>query len=229
MNVRLYRPADRAAVHCICADTAFFGAPIEAFWGNRRLFTDYFAATYTDLEQQYLWVAEATEQVVGYLMGCPDTRQLDHRVRRHILPRMLARVAMGRYRLDARTRRFIGQYIVSSLRGELAHIDLACYPAHLHINIALEWRGNGLGKRLLHAFLAQLRSADVPGAHLETSDHNIIAVPLYEKLGFRLLDRRPTRLYMQATKEPVHALTYGLLLLEGAAKHHCHQAATGDG
>ncbi len=212
MAVRLYHPTDDKAVHQICADTAFFGAPLEAFFGNRHLFNDYFAAAYTEFEPEHLWVAEADGRVIGYLMGCPDTARLNKKVQRHILPRVLARLIRGAYRLDAATRRFVGQYVLSLVQGQFFHVDLTRYPAHLHLNIAERWRGRGLGRQLLTAYLEQLRAEGIPGVHLETSDHNTRAVPLYEKLGFRLLDRRPSTLYRQVLPEPVYALAYGLRL-----------------
>lgn len=50
--------------------------------------------------------------------------------------------------------------------------ELACltasYPAHLHINLAAEARSRGIGSRLIGAFLADVRSASLPGAHLVT-------------------------------------------------------------
>ncbi|MEZ5850678.1 MAG: GNAT family N-acetyltransferase [Hyphomicrobiaceae bacterium] len=42
------------------------------------------------------------------------------------------------------------------------------YPAHLHINLAPDARGMGLGTRLVDAFLADARMAGCPGVHLVT-------------------------------------------------------------
>ncbi len=39
-TVRPYRPEDRAALLAIGADTGFFGAPVEAFYEDRRLVCD---------------------------------------------------------------------------------------------------------------------------------------------------------------------------------------------
>ncbi len=69
MLVRPYQPSDREAVHRIAADTAFFGAPVENFLPDRKLFSDFFMAYYTDAEPEYLWVAEHEGQVGGYFAG----------------------------------------------------------------------------------------------------------------------------------------------------------------
>lgn len=44
------------------------------------------------------------------------------------------------------------------------------YPAQLHVNIASAWRGVGLGRDLVCAFLEDLRHSSVPGVHVITSE-----------------------------------------------------------
>lgn len=43
------------------------------------------------------------------------------------------------------------------------------YPAHLHVNMAPQYRGFGIGGRLIEAFIADLRRANVAGVHVITS------------------------------------------------------------
>jgi len=45
----------------------------------------------------------------------------------------------------------------------------ARYPAQLHVNLDAEWRGRGIGARLIDAFAAQARAAGAPGLHVVTS------------------------------------------------------------
>ncbi len=80
--IRPYKPADRQAVFRIGGDTAFFGAPIEAYMEDRTAFLDAFYAYYTDLEPEHTWVAAANEEVVGFLTGCVDTRVHDRKIQR---------------------------------------------------------------------------------------------------------------------------------------------------
>jgi hypothetical protein len=51
--IRPYQPKDRESVFRIAADTAFFGAPIEAYMEDRNVFLDAFYAYYTDLEPEH--------------------------------------------------------------------------------------------------------------------------------------------------------------------------------
>ena len=60
------------------------------------------------------------------------------------------------------------------------------YPAHLHINVAEEARGKGVGSALIEAFAAQVAAAKLPGLHLVTDQGNR-NVRFYERNGFKVL------------------------------------------
>jgi ribosomal protein S18 acetylase RimI-like enzyme len=210
--VRPYQPADQKAVFQIGADTAFFGAPIEAYMEDRRIFNDFFYAYYTDVEPQYTWVAVADGKVAGFLAGCLDVRSKYGRWLVHIFPRFMACLLRGGYHFGPLAWHYIGVLISAGLHGEAPHIDFKKFPAHLHINVDAAWRGLGLGHKLMDAYLAQLRSLGVRGVHLETTSMNDVACRLYEKVGFRLLDARPTRMWVGMIDGPVENRCYGLKL-----------------
>jgi GNAT superfamily N-acetyltransferase len=58
------------------------------------------------------------------------------------------------------------------------------YPAQLHVNLAPEWRGQGIGSRLIQAMAEALKAAGVPGVHIVTS-RGVRNVRYYEANGFR--------------------------------------------
>lgn len=43
------------------------------------------------------------------------------------------------------------------------------YPAHLHVNLDADWRGRGVGVRLVAAFAAEAASRGAPGLHVVTA------------------------------------------------------------
>jgi ribosomal protein S18 acetylase RimI-like enzyme len=212
LSIRPFQPSDREAVFRIGADTAFFGAPIEAYLDDRRTFLDAFYAYYTDVEPQHAWVACADGQVVGFITGCTDSRSFPRKYSRQVLPCLLSNVLLGRYRLGKRSFRYFGGLLYGILRGEATHVDKQIYPAHLHINVDANWRGYKLGQRLMQAYLDQLRSLHIAGVYLDTTSLNEAACRMYEKFGFTLLDARPVRFWSNWFHKPVQNLCYGLLL-----------------
>jgi ribosomal protein S18 acetylase RimI-like enzyme len=206
--IRPYRASDRTAVFRIAADTAFFGEPVEAFLEDRDLFCDAFYRYYTDLEPEHGWVACVEETVVGFLMGCTDTLRQGRRLAWQILPETLGQILRGRYRIGPLTRRYLLRAGLSALRGEVFQADLKTYPAHLHVNLEASWRGHGLGRRLIETYLDQLRGLAICGVHLHTANLNTAACRLYEQLGFRVIDTRPTRRLAYRLAQPLQNLCY---------------------
>jgi GNAT superfamily N-acetyltransferase len=62
--------------------------------------------------------------------------------------------------------------------------DLTCrFPAHLHVNIAPAFRGEGLGRALVERFCNNAQAAGCPGAHVVTSK-GARNVGFYTRNGF---------------------------------------------
>lgn len=57
------------------------------------------------------------------------------------------------------------------------------YPAHLHVNLAPDYRGRELGRKLVEQFVADIRTFGVPGVHVVTSS-NARNVGFYNRNGF---------------------------------------------
>jgi GNAT superfamily N-acetyltransferase len=68
------------------------------------------------------------------------------------------------------------------------------FPAHLHLNLAPEFRGQGIGSRLIAAFARHAEAAGAVGVHVVTGK-GMRNVGFYERNGFALagearVDRR---------------------------------------
>jgi ribosomal protein S18 acetylase RimI-like enzyme len=212
LTIRPYQRIDQTALLHIACETAFFGAPVEAFLDDRRLFEDAMYRYYVDHEPQHAWVASQGGRVVGFLAGCTDSQARAHVFSRRILPSLLWKAVRGQYRLGRLTLRYGTDAFLGSLRGEFAHVDFDQYPAHLHINLLPEARGQGAGTQLIQAYLSQLRGQSISGVHLFTTSHNQAAVHVYQHCGFKLLDHRPTRLWHRYFSQPIENQCYGQLL-----------------
>jgi len=211
-TIRHYQLADQQKVLEISAATAFFGEAVEAFLDDRHLYMDAFGRYYTDQEAQYAWVAEKPEGVVGFLFGCADTPVQVKRWRSYILRVVLLKALSGKYKLGKKTANFAWGMLMGSLRGEQANIDLIEFPAHLQINVSDGYRGAGLGRKLIDAYLEQLKGMNIRGVHLETTSHNEAACHLYEKIGFQMLDEKTNRFWTRMLGYAVSNRSYGLKL-----------------
>jgi ribosomal protein S18 acetylase RimI-like enzyme len=208
ISVRPFKPTDRQAVLQIAADTAFFGEPIEAYLDDRRLFQDAFYSYYTDHEPQSAWVADYAGSVIGFLTGCVSTRRQKRVFYGHILPRLAFNLIPFRYRLGRKTFSYIRRLARAWLRGEFPPADLSSYPAHLHINVMPAFRGQGIGRKLIEAYLQRLSDLQINGVHLHTTDLNAAACKLYESLGFRAIAARQTSLWQGLKNQPVDNRCY---------------------
>lgn len=79
-------------------------------------------------------------------------------------------------------------YLVSALDEEGGFDDFAAatrdFPAHLHINLAPQYRNRGIGAELIEAFVADAAKAGARGAHVVTSS-DARNVHFYERVGFK--------------------------------------------
>jgi ribosomal protein S18 acetylase RimI-like enzyme len=56
----------------------------------------------------------------------------------------------------------------------------------LHLYVAAESRGHGIGRALLDGILNEARADDAQHAWLETQTNNVPAIRAYERMGFRI-------------------------------------------
>ena len=198
VEVRSYRIEDRTAIRRICYATGLLGNPITALVPDEELFADLWTAAYTDGFPEHVLVATLEGETIGYIFGVADARALPPVYLRRVLPLVFARLFRGEYR----SWRTSLPHLFRLALEPAAHAPLKQFPAHLHINLLESARGHGLGRRLLEGFVMQLEALGMAGVQLSTTDRNVAAVHLYERLGFRVWASSETRLYA-ATLEGV--------------------------
>jgi hypothetical protein len=178
--VRRYEERDRKAIRKICSDTAL-EKPHPQFHEDREMAPLYFTDYYLDYEPESCFVAEAAGEIVGYLVGCKDTRAFYRSFRNRYLPRILARVGWKlltlQYRKKATYSVLWWTLIERFQRTEKLLIPLDEYPAHTHLNIVPAYRGCGLSNRLSKVFRQHLREKGINGLHailLEKASDNAL-------------------------------------------------------
>jgi GNAT superfamily N-acetyltransferase len=79
-------------------------------------------------------------------------------------------------------------YLVGALDEESGFEDFASvaaeFPAHLHVNLAPQFRSRGIGADLIEAFAADASCAGAKGMHVVTSA-DARNVRFYERVGFQ--------------------------------------------
>jgi ribosomal protein S18 acetylase RimI-like enzyme len=195
--IRKYVIDDLVSVKAIAGDTAFFGEQVEILMEDRHLFFDAFYAFFFDYETTTCWVAEHNGIVVGFLAGSVDSSRQQKWSMFHIYPQIAKGIILKKYHIGRKTFKYVVGLAGQALRGELPLTDTKLFPAHLHINVASTSRGLGIGRQLLEAYHQQLSSLGVKGVHLHTTDQNISACILYEKMGYQLQDKKQTKNWIQ--------------------------------
>jgi GNAT superfamily N-acetyltransferase len=200
VRVRKFRRGDMPAVRDICVATARMkSSQAPAPWLFARYWTDY----YTRFEPSHALVAVGTDgRVVGYLLGCHDTREYRQRMKRTVLPSLLMRAVVTGAISHPASRTFIVKRLGAWAAPEPDRPGLLIkFPAHIHINMLPEVQGKGGGQALMERFFAEAREAGVKGVHLETMASNIQASRFFIRAGFREF----ARLYPFKTIDPAQA------------------------
>lgn len=161
------------------------GDPIDPLYGDRESFADMITSYYTDREPESCFVADVDGKVVGYLLGCLDTKKAwnpEHIGLRHALLRGLW--------LRPGTAGFFFRSAADTVRDALAKSekrtepDLARHPAHTHFSVAAEARGLPLAPGLFRSFFKHAKERGCAGVHGEVFVENERAMALHKALGF---------------------------------------------
>jgi hypothetical protein len=194
--IRPYRPADRAAIRRICADTGFLGKPIDPIFEDRELFADYLTAYYTDAEPEATFVCELDGEVKGYAMGSLFPRRKAWYEARH-LP-LLALRGVGRYFLrpyNAASRRYV-RWILTQSRREVPVTPRAM--PHLHFNILAEARSVAGTRALLDTLFAYLLAQGARQVYGQVVSYGTRrGERMFARYGFRVVDERDVTKYRE--------------------------------
>lgn len=213
--LRPYRRDDRAGVRQVCGDTAERGESIENLYSDRRLAVDLVSRYYTDFEPQSCWVAEAEGRIVGYLMAAVNSSRHHRIMAWRILPSALLSAVLRGALWRAETWRMVAAAFPNIRRfRERTNLAAAGFPAHVHVNLLSEFRGQGLAQGLMTAFLQRMVARGVPGVQAAVRADNPPAIAFFERIGFRPLAQHRLILPARGGVQEVTVLIYGKDLTE---------------
>ena len=214
LHVRPYQRRDRARIRRIVCATALRGRPLTAFFEDERVLVKLFLDYYLSYEPESCFVAESEGRVVGYALGCKDSRRylrvVVFRYGPQLLARLLLRLLTGRYRRLATYRTL--WWAVTRAWREVPSADLRRFPAHMHLGVDQELRSEGFAfyrclVRLGDALIRDLRARGVRGLHgqiAEPGNQDFLSGRIQTLYGFRVAARRRFSLWTRITGEPWH-------------------------
>jgi ribosomal protein S18 acetylase RimI-like enzyme len=209
IQIRPLEPRDREAVRRICIATADRGRASGELYPDDELAADLLTTYFTDVDPGWSWVAEADGQVVGYVTAA-DNRRFRRAFIWRIIPRAVCR-AIGRGALWHKTTWQLGwgalrAWVRGTARWPKTPRD---YPAHLHIDILGDHRGQHVGRRLMEACLDTLRKAGSAGVTAPVRADNPAACAFFDRMGFQVLGHYTIGLPLKGQVELVQVQIYG--------------------
>jgi ribosomal protein S18 acetylase RimI-like enzyme len=189
--------ADMAGVYRACLRMGEAGEDATHLYRDPDLLGHVYAGPYVARGVGTQLVVVDETGVAGYLLSADDTLEFESWAESAWYPPLRARYPpLTDGSKDAAMIELI--HAPERTPPELA----ADYPAHLHIDLMPQVRGQGLGRALIEQLLVELRERGIAGVHLgvDVANHNGIA--FYEHLGFREVGREPGGLLMGMRLDP---------------------------
>ncbi len=192
MIIRKYKNSDRTALRTIACNTADCGEPVENFFLDREFMSDILMNYYTDYEPLSTFVAEENNKIIGYITGCLDTKKYKKQMLLKIAPIALFRAIFRKNFWRKQTYLFFLSALKTWKSGWLnRNILLDKYPAHLHINIDKDYRGQNTGQALILKITEYIKNSGINGVHLSANGDNTRGRKFFEKMGFSILKLYP--------------------------------------
>ena len=189
VTLRPYRRSDDAGLAAVCLATADEGRDGSTTYAHPGLPGDMYALPYVRFEPDLCVVVDdgtREGRVSGYVLGTSDTAAFEEWAARAWWPGVRSRHPVGDQPSGSPDARLAA---MAAHPATTARAVTDRYPAHLHVDLLPHVQGQGLGRRLLEAFMTTAAAAGASGVHLGVSPGNERAVGFYGHLGFHQLDR----------------------------------------
>jgi ribosomal protein S18 acetylase RimI-like enzyme len=198
VSIRPYHASDLPSLYRICHATGLNGRDASPSIPDPDLIGHSYVGPYAVLEPEVCFVAVQGLHVVGYIVATADSAAFHRKCEVLWFPSLRSRYPQPT--TDDTSATAIFTRTLHRGHPPSVRIDLAQYPASLHIDLLPQAQGQGVGRQLMMHLFAELRKSEVPGVHLYVAASNTAAVGFYERIGFQCID------------EAHHVRGYGILL-----------------
>jgi len=202
--IRKFRAEDRDTVRRLCCETGFLGNPIDPVFEDRRLFADFLTGYYTDWEPESAFVIEVDGEVKGYLLGSRQPlRQQVYSIYQNAV--LFLKTLLRYWGYNQASRRFVHWILLHGWREVPAAPRRA---AHFHINLLAEARNVPTTRALMDAYLAYLAQCGEKRVYGQmVTFESRRGAKMFERYGFRVLNRSEISKYRRFHPEPVYLCT----------------------
>jgi len=202
--IRPFEERDRESVRAICRRTGQKGRPTRIFFEDEDIIPMIYADYYLDNESDSCFVAEVDGKVVGYILGCLDTRRYNKVMFTRVYPRVCLRIFWKILTLQYRKKRTYTTlwWVISRGWSEGFSVPIHRYPGHIHFNLESGYRGGGLGKRLSIAAGRRMFEKGVIGSHCiirEEEGDNSLSGFLCRERGYNILEIKRNTVWEKVT------------------------------
>lgn len=202
--IRKFEPRDRDRVRALCCDTGFLGEPIDPVFEDREVFADFLVNYYLDEEPESAFVIGKNGVVLGYLLGSRlHAKRKGYYFRK--APGLVLKVLSRFPRYRPESKRFILWMLFNGWR------ETPPAPRglpHFHINLLPEARTVRGTRELIDLFLAHLRAHGEHGVYGQmVTMGSRRGERMFERYGFKLLNRSEITKYRRFYPEPVYLCT----------------------
>jgi ribosomal protein S18 acetylase RimI-like enzyme len=211
--IRNYQPSDKKGVIKVCHETGYMGESAKGRFDDTYLFGLLFCLYYVTYEPKNCFVAfdTKTDQIVGYILGSSDTQIQNKIFLRKIIPKIIVRTflyTIWRYFKSFKALLYMRK--ANEIHTPILKSNdlLKEYPAHLHINVLPGYQNKGIGMKLLSQLEHKIRSQNIKGIHLITSERNTSAVPFYHKSGFSVYYTSPPGFSLWSDAQEVKSIVF---------------------
>lgn len=202
--IRPYEARDRAAIRRINYETAFLHKP-HLFFDDPEIVADALTRYFTDYEPGSCFVAEARNEVIGYVIGTLDIKRMNWEYSLKISLLLFFKSLMRGIFFKCKTYRFFWNVLKSYVKGEFFVPDFTDkYPSTFHINVRDGFRGQGVGSRLILSAVKLLQRSGVPGVQFSTMSGE--PIHFFQSMGFHIIyqSRRTYLKYALGVETPFY-------------------------
>lgn len=207
---RRFSPAgeDEPQMGDLVFSNAFLGQPFDPICPCKRWFSDAVLAPYIKYQPENIHVAihKPSGRLMGYLTGSTGGEQFEKQqynmVRRHVIS-LAASLTMPWMLFEQSSRLFAAHVIFKGEKERPSHPQSG---VHWHFQVDEDFRGRGVGTKLLQRFIDDAINTDFGLIWAEVTAYPEKPPGYFEDRGWSIYDAKPTDIFGDHVDFPVETL-----------------------